>query len=725
MNQRRAARPLAFLLCLCLLLPFGSGCTTWEAYRYFFTGSGTKDPAAGAVPAPTPDGADLSLAYDESATLSGRFIALEDIRTSDSALLTVTEEDGTDGPTIRLRACGTGSAVLVCEQNGVEQRLTVSVSPARLAVFFLLGEEDARGSKEAEPGLLRAAEGMVYYTFPEDSASRLTPDNVYDYLPESLTENQMTLSGYQLYYETNELTDAGRGRRAAIAAPLAYKWAEQTGEHVWMINLAKSGLSISDLLPGAAGGEGENLAAMAEGVFSLLREEYDAGHYTHARTGWFLLQGETDQSMSAAAYLAALEQLAASLDDTLAFAYKNYGYNVEFGGLLGCRAYRTGGEALSLITGPRAAQLSAAGMGGAFERVYLLSDTAGLFYNDKAVAAHFAQYDPYKFKLYYGYDLPAATSALYTPEGDLRPAACNEMAAIAVENLLVLLGLRQGGDVTPTLTLLSYNGQEPVGDQLCLAYGGGTVAAAPRVSPLWAAKAAGYTVTLEADGTDGDLCRLSGCRGGETVRLICTGADGQTVEKQLPVARKTTYAFSSYPTILTKNEKGYDTFLRFSDPFSCGYIERGSGAFTPYVKLDWRSGWLYDGKNIWYSHGGVQVTNGYRAGPLTGVDCGYAFTSPVSGTATVEFENVLAGKNDYLLAICLNGRPVWPVAADNPSRDDCFFRVTTATTADELNAALTDLAFAVQPGDVVTFTYRRLPSGQTAEGAAWPVITVT
>lgn len=723
MKHTRAIRPLSLLLCLCLLLPFGSGCATWEAYRYFLTGSGTKDPAAGAVTSPTPEGADLALSYDENATLSGRFVALVDVQTSDPALLSVEVGGDEAAPTFSLRACGTGSAILVYEQNGVEQRLTVRVSPARLAVFFLLGERDARGSSEAESGLLRASDGMVYYTFPEDARSRLTPDSVYDYLPESLTENQMTLSGYQLYYTTNELTDAGRGRRAAIAAPLAYKWAEQTGEHVWVINLAKEGLSITDLLLGA-GGEADNLAALAEAAFSLLTEEYEAGHYTHARTGWFLLQGETDCNMPAADYLAALEQLSVFLDDTLAFSYKNFGYSVSFGGLLGCRAFRTGGEELSRISGPRAAQLTAAGMGGALSRVYLLSDTAGLFYNDQSVAAHFAQYDPYKFKLYYGYDLPTTTAELYTAAGDLRPAACNELAALAVENLLVMAGLRQGGDVTPTLTLLAYDGQKAVGDMLSLSYGGSTVAAAPRVEPLWAAKAAGYTVKLEAEGRTSDLCRLTDCRGGETVRLVCTGADGKTEERQLPVRRTTTYAFSAYPTILTKNENGYDAFLRFSAPFSCGYIDKESGAFTPYVKLDWRTGWLYDGKSIWNSHGGVQVTNNYSVGPLAGVDSGYAFTSPVSGMATVAFAYVQPGKNDYLLAVCVNGKPVWPRAADDPRGDENFYTVKTSTTVEELNAAIAALSFAVQEGDVVTFTYRRIAAGLTAEGAAWPIITI-
>ncbi|MBQ8352140.1 MAG: hypothetical protein IJY20_08900 [Clostridia bacterium] len=728
MKQKRT-RIVALLLALLLLLPSLGGCAQIGIYEKFFTGTGTKDPAAGVLPPPAVSTTSLSLGYDESCTVDGRFLALEDVETADYTLLEITEETES---AFTIRARGVGRATLVYAQNGEEVRLPITVRPARLAVFFLLGEEDARGKSEADPALLRATDGLVYYTFPEHgSSSRVDPSSVADYLPDMLIENQISQTGGELYYATNELTTAGKGRRAAIAAPLAYKWVEQTGEHVWVINLAKEHCSINDLLPTAptvpgAANEFATLSAVAEGVFSLLRYEYGAGHFTHARTGWFLSQGETDSTMSAEAYLAALQTLSVSLADTLTFSVGDTEHTPTFGGLLGCRAVRRNDYAIAAMSGPRTAQLCAAGMGGELQSVHLLTDTAGAWYSDAAVSAHFSQYDRHKFLIYYGYEPPKTMAELYGEDGSLTAAAANETAALAVESLLYLSGLRQMPTGEAQIDLLAYNGTDTVGEILTLSYGETCVTAVPRVTPLWRAKSVGASVSLATDGEGKtlDLCRLIGAATGDEVTVSLSTANGETETKTLSVERYMRFAFSDHRPLVITGANGNPAFGGFGRFFACGYIDKNSGAFTPYVGFDWRYGWLYDGKNIWAGHGGVNITNNCVVGPLDQWDAGYSFQVPASGEATFSFDQIHAGLNDYLFAICVNGKPVWPTAAENASDNAVFYTVRKDATLEEINKAIADLSLSLNEGDVVTFVFRRIRNGVTAEGSVLPVIVI-
>lgn len=722
-------RLVALLLCLLLLLPNLSGCAAFDAYRLFFSGEGTKDPAAGAVPTPPADGLSaLTLGYDEGYTLPGRFLAVEDIVTGDQTLLSV-EEDAEAG-SFTVRSVGVGSATLVYEVEGAERRLPVTVKPARLAVFFLFGDSDARGVKADSSSAMRAADGRVYYTFPE-YARRFVPETVDEFVPPYLTENVFSKAYTNLFCRTNELTVAGRGRYAGLSAPLAYKWAEQTGEHVWIINLAEEGTSILDLLPDATTPDGAaNDFACLEALFASITEtltrEYDAGHYTHARTGYFLAQGEKDAAMNAADYLAALTTLHTALKDALTFTYtapdgQNHAFELDFGGIFGSRAARTGGIGAAVMTGPRAAQMTVAGAGEALSDLYLLTDTASAWYNDSAVEAHFARYDRRKFVVYYGYQPPSTVRDLVTAEGAYTEAARNELAALAVENLLYISGLQKAPATTPTLSLLAYNGVDKVEDHLLLSYGADTVAAVPSVSPLWMAKEVGATVTLTATGHGADLCRMKGLSDGQSVTLAWSGSGVSSGEESLPVRKILRFAFSDYPAELVEDPENGQTVLQgYSSFYSCGYIARQGGAYTPFPAYNYRSGWLYDGRTVFGGHGGIQASRHYLFGPDPDWDCAYAFTAPAGGTATVSFNAIYPGKNDYLLAIRLNGEQVWPQGGDAAA----FYTVRTDATLAELNGALSGLSLTLEAGDVLTFVCRRGPSGLSAEGAVHPVVTI-
>ena len=732
--RSRRLRLLALTICVCLLLPTLSGCAQFEAYRLFFTGAGQKDPAEGAPPPPTEALTSLTLGYDESYTVTGRFLSIEDVDTPDQLLVYVDEELETD-TTFTLRAVGVGSGTLVYEWQGEEQRIPLTVQPARLSVFFLLGEGEARGTREEQPALMRAADGLVYYTFPEYT-ERFTPETVDDYVVEWLTENEVSKTYMPLLCKTNELTAAGRGRYAGLAAPLAYKWAEQTGDHVWVINLVQETGSIRNLLPDAVtyGGRANDhacLEAIAASVNETLVREYQAGHYVHARTGWFLSSGEQDVSMSATDYFAALEALSTAVNEALTFTLPGTGGTEEavapeFGGLLGSRATRTGDFTMAEMSGPRTAQMMAATAGGALEKTYLLTDLASEWYNDAAVAAYFAKYDRHKFLIYYGYQPPAGTAELVAPSGLYTAAALNETAAVAVENLLYITGHRLvPAGLAPAVSLLAYNGRETVTDYLTLSYGEDTVAAVPRISPLYLAKSSGFTLSLEADDASAtvDLCRVRGLGNGDTATVRWSLAGGKETVLSLHVKRLLQFAMTDYPALVHTDENGRLIFDGFSPIFSYGYIESATGIYTDYTSIQYQYGWLYDGKNIWAGHGGVYHTNGYRFGAINGWDSVYAFHTPDSGTATISFAGIVGGRCASLFAICLNGKPVWPKAADSVVDNANFYTLTPETTLDELNAAVATLSLSLKKGDLVTFVSRKLPEG-TAENAVYPVIVI-
>jgi hypothetical protein len=729
--RKPAQRALTLLLCLAMLLPMLSGCAQLHIYQQFFTGTGTKDPAAGAVTPPTPpaDLSALALSYDEQYTINGQFLMLDSVETKDLSLLDI--EEAEDGRSFTLRARGIGTGRLAYLENGVEKSIPVTVRPARLAVFFLIGADDAHGSMVGDANILHAAEGSVYYTMPEyGSTSRVTPKTVADFLPYELAEPTLSQMGGELYYPLNELTSGGKNRCAGLAAPLAYKWVEQTGERVWIINLSKKDASILDLLPNAAvvpGGANEHeiLSALAAGVFEVLRQEYAMGHFTHARTGWFLAQGERDRNMSASDYLAALTTLTTTMEDTLTFTAGETTYAPHFGGMIGSRSLRKNDLTIAEMSGPRTAQLVAAGMDGALQRLHLLAEMPSLWYSDAAVATYFSQYDRHKFLLYYGCEPPKAMSDLYTNQGELTAMAYNETAAVAVESLLHIEGLRNHDGASAEISLLSYGGIEKIGEQLVLSYGHDVAAAVPRVTPLYMTKTAAVRVTMETEGKSVDLCRVPGAADGDLIYLSYTSAIGQSKEIMLPIERIMRFAFSDYlPILITDPTNDRPAFGGFRQHFTCGYIDRASGAYTVFPGFEWRTGWLYDGKSLWQGHGGVCLTNKCHAGPLDNWDAGYAFTAPAAGKASIAFNGIYPGINEYLFAICVNGQPVWPTAAANPQSNASFYTVRKDSTLEEINAAVADLSLTLEKGDVITFTYRRIRNGVTAEGALHPVVTI-
>jgi hypothetical protein len=192
----------------------------------------------------------------------------------------------------------------------------------------------------------------------------------------------------------------------------------------------------------------------------------------------------------------------------------------------------------------------------------------------------------------------------------------------------------------------------------------------------------------------------------------------------LPIERIMRFAFTDYMPILTTDPAtNRPTFGGYRQHFTCGYIDQATGAYTVFNNLEWRTGWLYDGKSLWQGHGGVYLTQECRFGPLDNWDVGYAFTAPAAGKATFSFNGIATPANDYLLAICLNGQPVWPADANLQSKE-AFYTVRKDCTLEELNEAVKAFSLTVKKGDVITFTCRRIKQGITAEGSLFPVVTI-
>ena len=696
------------LLCLCCALSL-SGCAQLSAIRAFLEKPAGEAPAP--APAPAPEDGVRSLFYDDDLSLDGTFLSLSDVA-GEGEVLTLT---GESDAAFCLRAVGIGSATVHYRlPDGSEVSLPVRVSPARLAVFLLLGGSEVRGSATPDSATLRASRGNVYGIFPAASGSpRPTAANADDFVPATLTDGGEYSKNYMMpVCRTEELTQSGAGKYASFSAPLAYQWVEQTGEKVLVVNMAMEKTSIFDYAPG--GGAAEIVAALFASVADTLRGEFASGHYVHARTGWFYApDAGMDGALSEAAFLAAFRKAKATLDAAFSFSQGDADYPSSFTGIVLPRAETGYGSTTLAMNGVRAGAYALANSGEDAD-VFLLSDAVNAFADAASVQQYFSRYDARAFRLFFGYHAPATVSELYRADGTCTAAAQNERACETARNLLLALGIR-GGDTTPALSFLNYDGTAAAEGEVKITDRDRTAALVPRVSPLGLSKRLLPTVTCTGEGVRSEGYRLLGLRT-DTVLSVRLGTTEGEKTLSLRGTLRLSYAFLDYAPILSGTAGSY-AFVAYPGPFRCGYISQEDGSFTPFEKIDKNYGWLYDGKNIWGGHGGIYTARNYVFGPTAEWDVGYAFLAPVSGSLTVSFTDLFTPQNDYLFAVRVNGKTVFPAGEDG------FFTVRRDTTLDEMCRATEGLTFDVRAGDVVTFVCRRARSGETAEGCVLPVLT--
>lgn len=725
--RKRILRSLSLFLAVLLCTGALAGCAELSSLSYFFMPKATT---ATTKPAPSggnqPSATEIRMHYDERLEIFGSVLSLDGVESEDELLVDVIGEDAETGNTT-LRAVGVGRAKLTLLRNGYEVELDLVVEPAPLSLFLILGEAEALGSSSAATYPVKASDGRVYYTVGYTAngmpATEMTAASC---IPDSLTgEGLYAEDGTRLTVPLNTLTASGEGKYAGFASAFAYKWTEQTGERVWMLNAARENSHITDWTPNEASGNCFNSAcALFDAACKLLDKELAAGHYTLGSIGYLFSQGESDSGMNADTYAASLADMHASLSKALTYTAPNGQVkSLDFGGMIAPRAARTATEAATRLNGPRAAQYFAANSNSdAFKDLYMLSNATDFWYTNEAVSAYFSRYDARSYRNFYGYPAPTTLSELVSSNGKYTEAALNELGATAAENLLYITG-HLTSSVKVTVTLISTDGHSPIAEGALVPYGVSHFAAVPQVSPLWMAKQAAATLKMTtADGKTVENYYLSALPADKKVTLTSEwiGKPAETVT--VPVRQNLTFPFlSATPTVNTVD--GEYRFAGYSGLWTCGYADQRTGAFTPFTSIDKKYGWLYDGNNIWGGHGGICVIRQeYKFGPVANWDVGYAFTAPLDGKLGFSFnDRTTPPINDYYFGIFVNGKMVWPTANATPDNSSAYYTVTKLTTADQLNAAVAEVTATVKKGDTVSFVCRRKGTG-TAEGAVYPIV---
>ena len=724
--KKRLLRLSSLLLVLCFFAGTFAGCSAFPALSEFFNPSGTQATVTtrpGSDPA-RPTG-EIRMYYDERLELAGSIISLDNQESADDLLIDVVGEDIEAG-SVTLRAVGVGKANLTLLRDGYEVTLPLVVEPAPLSCFLVIGGADALGSSSAASSAVKAQDGLVYYTVGQISSGiPATVANVGSCIPASLSgDGVFAANGTRLAAPLYALTSSGAGNYASFVSAFAYKWVEQTGERVWMINAARADSHIGDWKPSTQGsGNCYNPAVALFGAAGeLLAAELATGHYTLGRIGYLFCQGEEDASMSASNYLAAMEEIhAALMRDLTVTVPGGETVSASFGGMIACRAEKAQGAAAVRMNGPRSAQHYIANSNStAFRDLYMLANGNDYWATDETVVSYFSRYDARKYAAFYGYAMPTGVAALVDSSGNYTEAAYNELGTEAAENLLYITGKHQNTG-TPNVRLVGTDGAEEIAENLYTPYGINYFSAVPIVSPIRLAKQANATLTFTYEGGEAvENYYLASAPFGKllTLTLKLNGTEVKTVSTALRY--DLTFAFSQFLPRVNYIDGKY-RFSGYVAPWSCGYVEQTTGQYTPYPTIDSKYGWLYDGSNIWSGHGGVFAGKKHEWGPLNNWDSAYAFTAPEAGTLTFSFDGYATPTNDYLFGIFVNGKMVWPTAGATPDNSAAYYTVTKNMTHAEMTELVKDVKAKVAKGSVVTFVCRRL-NKNTAEGAVYPVI---
>ncbi len=402
----------------------------------------------------------------------------------------------TDGETFAASAIG-GAYVYFTDGTGV----SVTVTPASLSVIMMIGQSNTEGYDGDYRLSIRNKNGQVYSTYASAGYRYIAPvlgtpyrENngtdvltVYNpgvFVPKSLTTD-ITHTGNVAAYKLDMLNEGASGKGGMDSA-IAYEWNRQTGDKVWMVNVAHSGSNILSWTPGD--GFADTNYWQSVGVMKLVLEtvkaEIAAGHYTYSQMGYFWLQGCSDLNRDAASYnenyLAMFEgykrDLAFDHDGDASTADKT----LDFGGIL---IVRCGGNTINkpedfYMNGPRTSQYLLGNT--ANNGIYLVSNISDYWRTDADVANYFTnKYGTAEnFKESNAdvtYNMPSTIKDVH-PGIHYSQAGYNELGRDAVHNLL-----RQMGIVTPETTAVTFKLMDANGVVTDFAANGVTLAAGASV----------------------------------------------------------------------------------------------------------------------------------------------------------------------------------------------------------------------------------------------------
>lgn len=324
----------------------------------------------------------------------------------DSEVLKI--QEGSDNKVV---AAGCGKAVVELKSG---KKIGVTVKAAKISLLLLIGQSNMEGSpdklgslEEYQNEYVVNKEGKVYSTYGPSTLShsltngcfqtvspKLTIWNPDEYVPGSLTDN----SSEKEWKRTNNLTDAEQATgKTGVDGALAKEWVKRTDEKVWLVNAAHSGSSIDTWLPGKERINNNFWQAVSlyKTCEQLLNKEIEAGHYKLSHKGYFWLQGETDDNMSAKKYLEKFLKMHNGIKNELGTGrvkkYKNVDQKIEFAGILMVRAHGDPTDNSDLyMTGPRKAQYYMCNSSKEkFKDIYLASHISEDWVTDVGVDLYF------------------------------------------------------------------------------------------------------------------------------------------------------------------------------------------------------------------------------------------------------------------------------------------------------------------------------------------------
>ncbi len=420
----------------------------------------------------TVNSVDLTLKYDDRYTFPDAIESVEN--------LTVTSKKaGTDTPdtaVIKKKsaldrdvgiACGVGTAKVTLKNGDV---YNVTVQPAPISVFLIIGQSNAEGSTIGEDPLVYnkarnqsivSEEGQVYTTYAWSttgharsvagisSSKWLSVSNASSFVAESLTSNK-SRSGAALEYPLNTFA-AGEKGKVGFDSGLAWNWHDITGEKVWMINCSAGSSAIEAWQPDFVPAAGETTpsrqnryqmcVAIMENVRATMDAEVAAGHYELKNFAYFWLQGESNKNTPKADYLAMFENLHTSLKEDVKMTGDK---ELEGCGIVMVRAFTTSNPATDTQdNGPRLAQKEAiAATDGVFANVFLACIENDLWITDKGVSDYWEGQYPdseYPFSVHaQAYENPVDIATVHTGVHYLQPGY-NEIGIVSGQNAYAFL----------------------------------------------------------------------------------------------------------------------------------------------------------------------------------------------------------------------------------------------------------------------------------------------
>ncbi len=424
----------------------------------------------------------LRLGYDDRYEFDSDIEKIENISVLSSAVGGEKDEAVlrlADGETKhRVVACGTGTATVTLA-DGTQKSVEVSAAP--ISVLFVLGQSNAEGvtvfsdaevSKQARQASVLCEEGQVYSTYaPRDSTSGrniggtsflkiLDRDNGASFVASSLTSKK-SVKGTDLRYYLNSLSAEGQGK-AGIDSALAYEWNRQTGDKVWVINVALSGSGIDMWQKGQKTYDGA--VSVATAALGVLGSEIAAGHYSFSKMGYFWVQGCHEKtSTSSEAYTKQFLSMHNSFKNDIATDVDGDSQKdtVSFAGIVLVRnpADHVSKRDLAL-NGPRTSQMyMGASSEEGFEDIYLASYVGDIWTSDGNVKDYFKEkYTGGKvtMPLRTQYELPKTVKEVH-PDIHYRQPGYNELGVDAASNMVAMLSKKEGSEAVKVLKTNGYD----------------------------------------------------------------------------------------------------------------------------------------------------------------------------------------------------------------------------------------------------------------------------